>query len=135
MTATARPAMCPPPRRSAPQFVLNDTEILALARQACVIEDHYGCPMDMEWARDGKTGTLYIVQARPETVQSRIEVGSIKSYAVADAGKTLVTGLSVGSAAVTGRVCMIESAARYCELSLKGPCWSPRPPTPTGCRS
>ena len=92
-------------------FVLSDTEILALARQAKVIEEHYGCPMDMEWERDGKTGTLYIVQARPETVQSRIEVGSLKSYTVGDAGKTLVTGLSVGNAAVTGRVCMIESAA------------------------
>ncbi|MGJ8623084.1 MAG: phosphoenolpyruvate synthase [Yoonia sp.] len=92
------------------QFVLSDAEILNLARQACIIEDHYGCPMDMEWARDGKTGTLYIVQARPETVQSRAQVGALKSYAVAAAGKTLVTGLSVGNAAVAGRVCMIESA-------------------------
>ena len=93
------------------QYVLSDAEILTLARQACVIEDHYGCPMDMEWARDGKTGTLFIVQARPETVQSRAEVGSLKSYAVADTGRTLVTGLSVGNAAVAGRVCMIETAA------------------------
>jgi pyruvate,water dikinase len=93
------------------QFVLSDTEILMLARQACVIEDHYGGPMDMEWARDGKTGTLYIVQARPETVQSRADVGSLKSYAVDKAGDTLVTGLSVGNAAVAGRVCLIESAA------------------------
>ncbi|MEJ8561969.1 phosphoenolpyruvate synthase [Yoonia sp. GPGPB17] len=93
------------------QFVLNDAEILTLARHAKVIEDHYGCPMDMEWARDGKTGTLYIVQARPETVQSRADVGSIKSYAVTDAGDTLVSGLSVGNAAIAGRVCMIESAA------------------------
>jgi pyruvate,water dikinase len=93
------------------QFVLSDPEILTLARQAKIIEEHYGCPMDMEWARDGKTGTLYIVQARPETVQSRADVGSLKSYTVADAGATLVTGLSVGNAAVHGRVCMIESAA------------------------
>ena len=92
-------------------FVLSDTEILTLARQAKVIEDHYGCPMDMEWARDGVTGTLYIVQARPETVQSRAEVGALKTYAVENPGKTLVSGLSVGNAAVSGRVCMIENAA------------------------
>ncbi len=93
------------------KFVLSDAEILTLARQAKVIEAHYGCPMDMEWARDGKTGTLYIVQARPETVQSRTDVGLMKSYTVDDAGDTLVAGLSVGNAAVTGRVCMIENAA------------------------
>ncbi len=92
-------------------FVLNDTEILSLARQAKIIEEHYGCPMDMEWARDGKTGTLYIVQARPETVQSRADVGALKSYAVKNPGKTLVTGLSVGNAAIAGRVSIIENAS------------------------
>lgn len=92
-------------------FVLSDAEILTLARQSKVIEDHYGCPMDMEWARDGKTGTLYIVQARPETVQSRADVGALKSYTVVDPGKLLIAGLSVGNAAVAGRVCMIENAA------------------------
>jgi len=92
-------------------FVLSDAEILTLARQAKIIEDHYGCPMDMEWARDGKTGTLYIVQARPETVQSRADVGALKSYAVNKPGKTLVNGLSVGNAAVAGRVSIIETAA------------------------
>ena len=49
----------------------TDHEILTLARWACVIEDHYGCPMDIEWAKDGENGELFIVQARPETVQSR----------------------------------------------------------------
>lgn len=105
------PRNVPTSKAERAQFVLSDAEILTLARQACVIEDHYGCAMDMEWARDGKTGTMYIVQARPETVQSRADVGSIKSYTVSDAGDVLVTGLSVGNAAVTGRVCMIESAA------------------------
>ncbi len=92
-------------------FVLSDAEILTLARQAKIIEDHYECPMDMEWARDGKTGTIYIVQARPETVQSRADVGALKSYTVTDPGKVLVAGLSVGNAAIAGRVCMIEKAA------------------------
>ncbi len=93
------------------QFVLSDDEILTLARYAKVIEDHYGQPMDMEWARDGVTGRIYIVQARPETVQSRLSPGALRSYSVKDPGPALLTGLSVGSAAVAGRVCMIENAA------------------------
>ncbi|KAF0115478.1 MAG: pyruvate water dikinase [Rhodobacteraceae bacterium] len=91
-------------------FVLSDAEILSLARMAVTIEDHYGGPMDMEWARDGDTGELFIVQARPETVQSRVDAGAIKSYTVKKAGKALVKGLSVGSAVATGRVSIIESA-------------------------
>lgn len=91
-------------------FVLNETEILSLARQACVIEQHYGQPMDMEWARDGGSGKLYIVQARPETVQSRTSGGSLRSYTVKNPGKTLVTGSSIGDAAVAGRVSIIEDA-------------------------
>ncbi len=92
------------------RFVLSDPEILSLARQASVIEAHYGQPMDMEWARDGATGKIYIVQARPETVQSRADMGTLKSYAVKDPGPVLLSGLSVGSAAVAGRVSIIESA-------------------------
>ncbi len=91
-------------------FVLSDAEILDLARQAATIEEHYGQPMDMEWAKDGETGELFIVQARPETVQSRVRVDTMKSYTVQKAGKVLATGLSVGNAVATGRVCMIESA-------------------------
>ena len=93
------------------QFVLSEDEICELARQASTIEDHYGCPMDMEWARDGNTGKLYIVQARPETVQSRAEVGAMKSYSVTETGERLLTGLSVGGAVATGAVCLIETAA------------------------
>jgi pyruvate, water dikinase len=91
-------------------WVLSDAEILDLARMAVTIEDHYGLPMDMEWARDGDTRELFIVQARPETVQSRADTGAIKSYTVKKAGKTLLKGLSVGSAVATGRVSIIESA-------------------------
>ncbi len=91
-------------------FVLSDAEILDLARMATTIEAHYGQPMDMEWARDGDTGELFIVQARPETVQSRSDAGAIKSYTVKKAGKVLLRGLSVGSAVATGRVSIIESA-------------------------
>jgi len=91
-------------------WVLSDAEILELARMAVTIETHYGQPMDMEWARDGDTGELFIVQARPETVQSRADAGAIKSYTVRKAGKTLLSGLSVGSAVAAGRVCILESA-------------------------
>ncbi|PQO22710.1 phosphoenolpyruvate synthase [Rhodobacteraceae bacterium WD3A24] len=93
-------------------FVLSDGEILQLARWACVIEEHYGCAMDMEWARDGEGGALFIVQARPETVQSQREAGAFRSYSIGRTGARLVSGLSVGDAAVTGRVCLLESAAQ-----------------------
>jgi pyruvate,water dikinase len=89
-------------------FVLSDAEILDLARQAATIEKHYGQAMDMEWAKDGETGLLYIVQARPETVQSRITAGAFRSYNVKKGGKALLSGLSVGSAVATGKVCLIE---------------------------
>ncbi|MDU8912456.1 phosphoenolpyruvate synthase [Aestuariicoccus sp. MJ-SS9] len=91
-------------------FVLSDDEILDLARQAKVIEEHYGQPMDMEWARDGDTGTLYIVQARPETVQSRAAAGALRSYTVKHPGREILRGLSVGAAAVAGQCCLIDSA-------------------------
>ncbi|MGF1627241.1 MAG: phosphoenolpyruvate synthase [Alphaproteobacteria bacterium] len=90
-------------------FVLDNAEILNLARWAATIEAHYGCPMDMEWAKDGETGEMFVVQARPETVQSRLEAGAIKSYRISGKGRTLVSGLAIGDAVVAGRACLIES--------------------------
>ncbi len=101
-------------------FVLGDADILALGRWACVIEAHYGCPMDMEWAKDGETGELFIVQARPETVQSRRQAGAFKTYRIKAKGRTLVTGLSIGEAVVAGRVCLIELTARHRPLCRRG---------------
>ncbi|KUJ85467.1 phosphoenolpyruvate synthase [Ruegeria marisrubri] len=92
------------------KFVLSDDEVLSLARQATIIEDHYGQPMDMEWAKDGITGQLFIVQARPETVQSRITGNSLKTFRIGRHGPVVSTGLSVGEQIATGRVCLIESA-------------------------
>ncbi len=94
-------------------FVLTDPEILSLSRWACVIEDHYGCPMDIEWAKDGETGELFVVQARPETVQSRRGAGTVTAYRVTSKGRTLATGLGIGEAVATGRVCVIEDARRH----------------------
>jgi pyruvate,water dikinase len=106
----------PTPTRNVPTskkeraaFVLSDAEILALSRWAATIEEHYGCPMDMEWARDGDTGEMFIVQARPETVQSRRDAGVLRTYRIGAKGKTLVKGIAIGDAVVAGQVCLIES--------------------------
>lgn len=94
-------------------FVLSDTEILQLARWALTIEKHYtqkrgvSTPVDIEWAKDGKSNELYIVQARPETVHSQRKIGSIKEYHLKEKGKVLVVGRSVGSSIAAGRVCKI----------------------------
>ncbi len=93
-------------------FVLGDQEILELARWACAIEAHYGQPMDMEWAKDGESGELYIVQARPETVQSRKDAGTLKTYRLKKKGRRLVTGLAVGDSIAAGKVCRLESPAQ-----------------------
>lgn len=91
-------------------FVLNDQEILQLGRWACTIEEHYGCLMDIEWAKDGITCELFIVQARPETVHSRRDAAVFKTYKVSNKGRVLATGHSVGDGAISGRICLIGSA-------------------------
>jgi pyruvate,water dikinase len=91
-------------------FVLDDREILQLARWACVIEDHYGGPTDMEWAKDGGSGELYIVQARPETVQARKDASTMRSYRLSEEGTRLTGGLAVGDAIAAGKVCSLRSA-------------------------
>src|SRR6056297_1427589 len=100
----------PTSKKERASFVLNDEEIVELGRMAATIEAHYEKPMDMEWAKDGETGKLYIVQARPETVQSRAGQGALKSYTVKKPGPLILKGLSVGDAAVSGRICLIEHA-------------------------
>ena len=90
-------------------FVLDDADILQLARWASTIEAHYGRPMDMEWAKDGGTGELFVVQARPETVQSQADTAAFKSYRIKSKGKKLVSGLSIGDAVVAGRVCIVNN--------------------------
>ena len=92
-------------------FVLSDQDILTLSRWACIIEEHYGRPMDMEWAKDGETGELFIVQARPETVQSRREASCVQELSPQERrGESSSTGLAIGEAVVAGNVCMIDSA-------------------------
>ncbi|MCF8706928.1 phosphoenolpyruvate synthase [Rhizorhapis sp. SPR117] len=98
-------------RRERAAFVLRDEEVLQLARWAVLIEEHYGRPMDMEWAKDGETGELFIVQARPETVQSSRQTARLRTYRLQEKGKTLLTGSAIGEAIATGEVCIIRSPA------------------------
>ena len=98
-------------RRERRSFVLSDEEALQLARWAMVIEAHYGRPMDMEWAKDGETGELFIVQARPETVQSGRSTATIRSYRLKQPGKPLLSGAAIGEAIAVGDVCLIRSVS------------------------
>ena len=90
-------------------FVLDDQDILQLAKWAELIEEHYRCPMDIEWAKDGDTGELYVVQARPETVQSQKQAGVLKTYSLKQQSDRLLVGLSVGDAIASGKVCLIRN--------------------------
>jgi len=93
------------------QFVINDEELLTLAHWAVIIEKHYEKPMDIEWAKDGKTGDLFIVQARPETVHSQKDVAMLETYVLEEKGRILSQGEAVGSRIGQGKVNVIESAA------------------------
>ncbi|HEV2355675.1 MAG TPA: phosphoenolpyruvate synthase [Puia sp.] len=91
------------------QWVLSDEEIMSLARWAVTIEDHYGRPMDFEWAKDGETKEMCIVQARPETVHSRKNPYSIKEYTLTQKGECLVRGEAVGEQIVSGTARILSS--------------------------
>jgi pyruvate,water dikinase len=95
------------------QYALDDDDILQLAMWACEIEQHYSdrkgsdCPMDMEWAKDGRTGELFIVQARPETVHSQRSVNALRRYHLRQRGTELLSGRSIGDKIASGPVRLI----------------------------
>ena len=97
------------------KFSITDDQALLLAKWACIIEDHYSNqagrfkPMDMEWALDGKTNELFIVQARPETVQSQKNLNSYTTYTLSTTKKPVVIGKSVGQQIATGKVKVIKN--------------------------
>jgi len=91
------------------RFALTDADIESLARQALIIERHYGRPMDIEWGKDGRTGALYILQARPETVQSQ-QVQSTVRFALKEKGRVLATGRSIGQKVGAGNARIVSSA-------------------------
>lgn len=103
------------PRAEREQFCLSDDEVLTLAEWAVIIEDHYSgrrnqyTPMDMEWAKDGETGELFIVQARPETVHSQKDHNVLRTYELHGEGKQLVQGASVGEKIGAGNVHVIKN--------------------------
>ena len=99
------------------KFCLNNDEILKLAKWAIAIEDHYSKkakkfkPMDMEWAKDGRTKQLFIVQARPETVQSQKDMNVLEDYTLKEKGKVIATGLSVGTKIASGKAHVIKNVS------------------------
>ena len=93
------------------RFCLSDEEVVNLARQAMIIEKHYGRPMDIEWAKDGDDGKLYIVQARPETVKSRSSVNVMERYLLKDKGTVLVEGRAIGQRIGAGPVKVIRDVS------------------------
>ncbi len=97
-------------------WVLGDDAVLGLARAAVQIEEHYGRPMDIEWAQDGELGEVFIVQARPETVQSQKTAGGFRSFRLVDSTDPVVEGLSVGQAIASGPAQIIASADQIDEF-------------------
>ena len=88
---------------------LTDAEVTELARHALTIEEHYGRPMDIEWGKDGRDGQLYILQARPETVQSRSSAGSVQRYRMSGRGPLLIEGRAIGQKIGAGPVRVLSS--------------------------
>ncbi len=93
------------------RFCINDEDVQELSKQALVIEQHYGRPMDIEWAKDGNTGKLYIVQARPETVKSRAHATQLERFHLNEKGKVLAEGRAIGQKIGAGKARVIRSLA------------------------
>ena len=104
------------------KFCLSDAEVLALAGQAIAIEEHYSAkaeserPMDVEWAKDGVDGRLYIVQARPETVASRRDRNFIEEYRIEKHGPVRIEGRAVGAKIATGRARVIDHLSELSQV-------------------
>jgi pyruvate,water dikinase len=121
------------------KFSVSEEDVLKLAEWAMIIEDHYSAkrktdmPMDIEWAKDGQTGELFIVQARPETVHSQRQMTSIETYRLLEKGETLTTGLAVGDKIATGVVRVIPNVSHIREFQpgevlvtdITDPDWEP----------
>ncbi len=115
------------------RFCITDEEVMALAKQALIIEQHYGRPMDIEWAKDGQDGQLYIVQARPETVRSRQEANTLERFALKQAGKVLIEGRAIGHKIGAGPARVISSIRQMDEVQpgdvlvtdMTDPDWEP----------
>ncbi|MFD1007362.1 phosphoenolpyruvate synthase [Oceanisphaera ostreae] len=115
------------------QFSLSDTEVMELAKQAVIIEQHYGRPMDIEWAKDGLDGQLYIVQARPETVRSRQDSNVLERFALSEQSEVIVEGRAIGHKIGAGPAKVIASLDQMDEVKagdvlvtdMTDPDWEP----------
>ncbi|MCK4354186.1 MAG: phosphoenolpyruvate synthase, partial [Dehalococcoidia bacterium] len=115
------------------RFVLSDDEVLTLAKWTCIIEEYYGRPMDIEWAKDGITKELFIVQARPETVHSQKSLTLLRTYVLEQKGKLLLKGEAVGTKIGQGEVSLIEDPqeiykfkpGRVLVTEMTNPDWEP----------
>ena len=99
------------------QYILNDKEVVQLAKWACIIEQHYHCHMDIEWAKDGNDGKMYIVQARPETVYRNKKQHEFKQYTLLEKGSTICSGAGLGNKIVSGRARILHSPSEISKLS------------------
>ena len=107
--AATRLVQTSPAERQA--WVLGDDDVLRLGRWAVLVEDHYGRPMDLEWAKDGLTGELFLLQARPETVQAGRSGTRFTIHHLRGEGRVLAVGAAVGDAVATGPACVVRTAA------------------------
>jgi pyruvate, water dikinase len=115
------------------RFSISDADVEELSRQALTIEDHYGRPMDIEWARDGATGRIYIVQARPETVKSRTRATQIERYHLGARGPVLSEGRAIGQKIGTGVARVVRNLAEMSKFQagdvliadMTDPDWEP----------
>lgn len=106
----------PAPKAARERYCIEDEDVLTLAEYAVKIERHYGRPMDMEWAKDGIDGKLYLVQARPETVASQRRSTMLEEYILEGDGEVLIEGRSVGEKIATGTARSIESVPHLSEF-------------------
>jgi pyruvate,water dikinase len=121
------------PQEDRRRFCLSDEEVLELARWGILIEKHYKKPMDIEWAKDGRDGKLYVVQARPETVQSQKKKNVLEEYVLKTKGKILCSGAAVGEKIGQGRANIIKNVAKIAEFKkgevlvteMTDPDWEP----------
>jgi pyruvate,water dikinase len=115
------------------KFCISDADVESLAKQALIIEEHYKRPMDIEWAKDGATGKLYIVQARPETVKSRAHATQRERFQLNEKGKVLAEGRSIGQKIGAGTARVIRSLDKMHEFKqgdvlvadMTDPDWEP----------
>ena len=121
------------PKEKQEQFVLTNDEIAKLAKWCLIIEDHYQKPMDIEWAKDGISNEIFIIQARPETVHSQKNPLLVREYSLINKGKVIVQGEAIGSKAATGIARVLESPKDSHKLKtgeivvtdLTSPDWDP----------